>query len=54
MTGEVILKTYEKAFENAPDNDHINDILNANTDLAQRLTKRQKTKLAKMVLTFQK
>lgn len=48
MTGEAILKAYEKAFEEKPG--EINAILDANTELAKRLTKRQKAKLAQMVM----
>jgi hypothetical protein len=49
MTGDAILKAYADAFDGASQAE-INAILDANTDLAKRLTKRQKAKLALMAL----
>lgn len=49
-TGEAILKAYEKALKDATDKKEVEAILDANTELAKSLTKRQKSKLAQMVV----
>jgi hypothetical protein len=54
MTGEAILKSYETAFEMAKTPKEVQSILDANTDLAKRLTKRQKLTLSQMCLKAQK
>lgn len=48
--GEDILRAYEEAFEKCKSQEEKNNILDANTDLAKRLTARQKKKLTQMSL----